>query len=145
LAEGDRGGEAEAIRDDVEALRHTERHRAGAQQPRMPERAQRQPLPAGGDALLDQGLPGALHQPPVRDVGRTRRLAPAALHAGLERVDHLVGERRVVQLHLPHQGDAAARRHGFVAGHPERRARRQAESALHARVQFVVVDPEIHP
>ena len=144
MTEGNGGGQAEALGDDVEALRDAEGDGSGAQEARMIERRQRESLPTGGHALVDERLAGALHQPPVRHTGRAGRFTTTTLDARLERRDHLRREGRVVLLNLAHQRDPAARRHGLVAGDPERGTRRQAEPALHARVQFVDVDTEIH-
>ena len=89
-------------------------------------------------------LAGALHQLPERHAAGARRLAAAALHARLHEVHEVVGDRRVVEMHGAHRGDAAARRQRLLAGHPERRAVRQAQPAGHARAQFVVVEVKFH-
>ena len=95
-------------------------------------------------AGLGQRLPGLFHQVAVRHRRRTRRLAPAALHARFERAHHLVGEWSVVVLHLTHERDPAPGRHRLVAGDPVRGAVRQTQPALHARVEFVGVELEVH-
>ncbi len=139
LAQPEPGG------NQVRLLGHRQSPGAKVQQSGIGQGLERQPLPAWGDpALLGQGLPGLFHQVPVGDRGRAGRFAAPTLHASGEGVDDLIGDRDVVELHFPHQGDATTGRFRLLPGHPERRAERQAESALHADVEVVLVEFEIH-
>ena len=145
LAEGDLRGEAEALRDEVEALRDAERDRARPQQTRMIERGEREPLPARRSRPASTSASRVrFHQPAERHARRARRLAAPALHARVERVDELVVSGASSSWTSRISRDPTARRQRLVARHPERRAGRQAQPALHAGGEFVGVDPEIH-
>ena len=138
------GSEAEAFGDEVEALGDTERDRSRTQQAGVSERRERDPLPAGRDALLDERLAGPLHQAPVRHAGRdTPARIPGTARTSRTR-DDLGGERRVV---------AAAPRASARCGRAATWSRRRSpgtsgtptDTARTARTCSVRrVDPEIH-
>ena len=137
-------GETEAVRDEVEALRHAERddpaRRSGG------GRAARAPAAASGGDAPDRRAPRASAPSGGRTGTPTGHAGSHPRHCTHVSNDatHLVGERGVVYCTSRMRRDAAPGRHGLVAGHPERRAVRQAQPALHAGVQLVVVDAEIH-
>ena len=80
----------------------------------------------------------------IVDTAWARRFTASALHACGERVDDFIGDRCVVLMDLSHQPDTTAGRLRLIAGHAERRAMRHAEAALHAGVEFISVELEVH-
>src|SRR5262249_29148487 len=97
--------------------------------------------PPGAAPLLERS-PRPFHQVAEWHRRRARRLTPAALDALL----HVPLERgvdgRAVEVDRLHGGDPPPRRRRLEAGHPVRRAVREAQPACHARDELVLVEVE---
>ena len=144
--------QAEALRDEAEALREPHGPREREQQP-VPRQHDDVTEPLGDDDARGrvarsgarQRLACSLHEVTERHSRRARDLAAAALHAGLHRAPERVVERRAVELDRAHGGDPPARRRRLETGDAVGRTVRQAEPARDARDQLVLVDREQVP
>jgi len=76
--------------------------------------------------IISYGIAGAFDKAPVWHAAGASGLATPALHTGIERLEHFVGERRIVVVDLAHQRDPPARRQEFVPGYSKRWTMRQA-------------------
>ena len=135
----------DALRNEMGPLRDGEHPRPGQHEAVTPERLHAEPLPPrceptrGGERVARP-----LHQPPEGHARRARRLAPAALHAGVHEADERVVGLGALPVDLAHRRDPAARRRRLLSRHPVGRAVREAEPARHAGGELVVVDAELH-
>ena len=136
-------GEPEPTRDDSQTLEAGEQRRPDEQGPVVTQDSESEALPPRRDpAARCQRCSGLLHQCAEMHPARARRLAPPALHAGLDEVDERVVDREACAVDRPHGIDAAAWRVLLLAGDPERRTVRQAQPAAHARRQQLGVETE---
>ena len=144
-SEGQVGGHAEPFGNESQSCGDGQQTACEPQNARPAQRPEGEPLATGGDGtLVGEHGSGRFDETAVGNAARTRRLTSAALHAGVERVDDLRSDGSSVVLNLAHEVDTAPWREGLVARDAVGGAVGEAEPALHACVEVVGVDPEIH-
>ena len=119
--------------------------RARPQQAGVRQGARRRAAATDGvSSGVSPAFAGPLHQLPERHAARAGRLTAPALHARLEARTHLPRRAGAVVVCTCRISAIRPRGERPRPRDPERRAVRQAQPALHAHVQLVGVDPEVH-